>query len=116
MKRTVAEDSFLTCSKCNYSVEHGDGHFFQKTTKHFSSSTHQTNCSWRLKTLADGKFVISKQPTLVPFRAKLVQVEDNAATAAESSDTMPKEIDLAAEIDTDTEKLVAEMTVAAELG
>ena len=116
MKRTVAEDSFLTCSKCNYSVEHGDGHFFQKTTKHFSSSTHQTNCSWRLKTLADGKFVISKQPTLFPFRAKLVQVEDNAATVAESSDKMPKEIDLAAEIDTDTEKLVAEMTVAAELG
>ena len=29
---------------------------------------------------------------------------------------MPKEIDVAAEIDTDTEKLVAEMTVAAELG
>ena len=36
-------------------------------------------------TVADGKFVIFKQPTLVPFRAKLVQVEDNAATAAEST-------------------------------
>ena len=43
-------------------------------------------------------------------------MEDNAATSAESSDTMPKEIDVAAEIDTDAENLVAEMTAAAELG
>ena len=55
-----------------------------------------------MKTLADGKFVIAKQPTLVQFRVKPVQVEDNAATAAE--------------IDTDAENLVAEMTAAAELG
>ena len=52
--------------------------------------------------VADGKFVIAKQPTLVQFRVKPVQVEDNAATAAE--------------IDTDAENLVAEMTAAAELG
>ena len=110
------DDSFLTCSKFTYSVEHGEGHFYQRTIKHVSSSSHQTNSSWRLKTLADGKFVISKQPTLVQFRPKPVQVEDNAATAAESSDTMPEEIDVAADIDTDAENLVAEMTAAAELG
>ena len=69
-----------------------------------------------MKFLADGKFVISKQPTFVQFRAEPVQVEDNAATAAESSDTMPEEIYVAAEIDTDAENLVAEMTAAAELG
>ena len=99
-RNVYSDDSFLTFSKCNYSVEHGDGHrtLLPKNNDTFSSS-HQTNCSWRLKTLADGKFVISKQPTLVQFRAKPVEVEDNVATAAESSDTLPEELDAAAEID-----------------
>ena len=76
----------------------------------------RAGCHGKLLLMGSLLFPNSLPYSLVQFRAKPVQVEDNAATAAESSDTMPEEIDVAAEIDTDAESLVAEMTIPSAMG
>ena len=107
-KDVLFDDSFITCSKCNFKIERAKraGRFINR---HFSSESHRAKSLWQLKRLANAKYVISKQPSILAFQARSVHVdlEPNSEATVETdaaADTGHEEVGLNhAELSEETE-------------
>ena len=107
-KDVLFDDSFITCSKCNFKIERAKraGRFINR---HFSSESHRAKSLWQLKRLANAKYVISKQPSILAFQARSVHVdlEPNSEATVETdaaADTEHEEVGLNhAELSEETE-------------
>ena len=108
-KDVLFDDSFTTCSKCNFKIERAKPSFGKFINRHFSSESHRAKSLWRLKRLANAKYVISKQPSMLAFQARSVHVdlELNSEATVETdaaADTEHEEVGLNhAELSEETE-------------
>ena len=67
LKGFKTKSTMIECSNCNYKIHINSPSFVRDASRHFGSSTHESNTGWKLTKHSSGSFTIQKARSLAHF-------------------------------------------------